>query len=150
MPRLIAAVFIAALVISSGAAVAQDERGSIDVVVVGGPMDHRTVEFVAGAIAETNADLVVLQLDVEAVLGGDVGGLIDAITDSPVPVTAWVGPAPATVQGAAVDLFAAAGVRGAAPGVTIGRARPSLAGGAPDGEAGDWPDEYAAELLEIT
>ncbi len=149
MFRLFATALIAAIAMSPGVAAAQNDPGSIDVVVVGGPMDHRTVEFVTGVLAGTDAHLVVLQLDVEAVLGGDVAGLIDVISRSPVPVAAWVGPAPATLQGAAVDLFAAAAVRGAAPGVTIGRARPALAGGASDEDAGDWPDRYAAELVEV-
>lgn len=149
MLRRSAAAVIVALALIPGVAAAQDDSGSIDVVVVGGPMDHRTVEFVAGAITGTDADLVVLQLDVEAVLGGDIAGLIDVITRSPVPVAAWVGPSPATLQGAAVDVFAGATLRGAAPGVTIGRARPALAGGAADADPGDWPGRYAAELVEV-
>jgi membrane-bound serine protease (ClpP class) len=150
MPRLVRALLIVAFLLPMGVASGQEGSGSIDVVVVGGPMDHRTVEFVTAAIADSRADLVILQLDVEAVLDGDLDGLVAAIKASPVPVAAWVGPSPATLQGGAVDLFAAAAVRGAAPGVSIGRARPAVAGGDPGEAAGDWPAGYATELVRVT
>lgn len=149
MFRLLRAALIAAVLVPIGAAAAQDSSGSIDVVAVGGPIDHRTIEFVARSIEESGASVVVLQLDVEAVLGGDLASLGEVIAASPIPVAAWVGPSPATLQGGAVDLFAAAAIRGAAPGVTIGRARPALAGGDPDESGGDWPPGYAAGLFEI-
>src|SRR3989337_1390011 len=80
----------------AGSALAQSggEGFSIDVVVVGGPMDERTVRFVRAAITGTDADLVILQMDVAVVLGGDVDGLRDLIADTPIPVAVWVGPAP--------------------------------------------------------
>jgi membrane-bound serine protease (ClpP class) len=130
-------------------ATAQTTTRSVDVVVVGGPMDHRTVEFVTHAITDTDADLVVLQLDIEAVVGGDIAGLRDLIADPPVAVALWIGPQPATLQGAAVEVFAAAAIRGAAPGVTIGRASPPLAGGEPLAELGDLPAGVIDGLLVV-
>ena len=132
-----------------GVAAAQTTTRSVDVVVVGGPMDHRTVAFVTAAITDTDADLVVLQLDIEAVVGGDIGTLRDLIADPPVPVALWVGPQPATLQGAAVQLFAAAAIRGAAPGVTIGRASPPLAGGEPLADPGDLPAAVIDDLVVV-
>jgi membrane-bound serine protease (ClpP class) len=130
-------------------AAAQTTTRSVDVVVVGGPMDHRTVAFVTAAITDTDADLVVLQLDIEAVVGGDIDALRDLIADPPVPVALWVGPQPATLQGAAVQLFAAAAIRGAAPGVTIGRASPPLAGGEPLADRGDLPAAVVDDLVVV-
>ena len=132
-----------------GVAAAQTTTRSVDVVVVGGPMDHRTVAFVTAAITDTDADLVVLQLDIEAVVGGDIGALRDLIADPPVPVALWVGPQPATLQGAAVQLFAAAAIRGAAPGVTIGRASPPLAGGEPLADRGALPAAVVDDLVVV-
>jgi membrane-bound serine protease (ClpP class) len=132
-----------------GVAAAQTTTRSVDVVVVGGPMDHRTVAFVTAAITDTDADLVVLQLDIEAVVGGDIAALRDLIADPPVPVALWVGPQPATLQGAAVQLFAAAAIRGAAPGVTIGRASPPLAGGEPLADRGDLPAAVVDDLVVV-
>ena len=149
MFRLLRAALVAVFLMPVAGAAAQDTAGSIDVVVVGGPIDHRTVDFVTRAIEDTDASVVVLQLDVEAVVGGDLAALAEVIESSPVPVAAWVGPSPATLQGGAVDLFAAAAIRGAAPGVTIGRARPALAGGDTGGLAGDWPPAYATGLTRI-
>ena len=129
-------LFALLCLLPAGSALAQSggEGFSVDVVVVGGPMDERTVRFVRAAITGTDADLVILQMDVAVVLGGDVDGLRDLIADPPIPVAVWVGPAPATARGAAVHLLAAAALRGAAPGATIGRASPPIAGGAPSSD----------------
>lgn len=127
------------------AAAAQADGSLVDVVVVDGPMDHRTIEFVSDAITGTDADLVVLQVNVAAVLGGDLEGLRDLIADPPVPVAVWVGPAPATARGGAVPLVAAAALRGAAPGATIGMASPTFAGDQRSHVAGPLADE----LVEV-
>jgi membrane-bound serine protease (ClpP class) len=148
VPRLPALVALL-VAVPLGVAAAQTTTRSVDVVVVGGPMDHRTVAFVTAAITDTDADLVVLQLDIEAVVGGDIGALRDLIADPPVPVALWVGPQPATLQGAAVQLFAAAAIRGAAPGVTIGRASPPLAGGEPLADRGDLPAAVVDDLVVV-
>jgi len=111
-----------------GAAGAQADGSLVDVVIVDGPMDHRSVEFITDAITDTDADLVVLQMNVAAVLDGDLAALQDLVADPPVPVAVWVGPAPATARGGAVSLVAGAALRGAAPGATIGMASPAFAG----------------------
>jgi membrane-bound serine protease (ClpP class) len=131
-----------------GVAAGQSDQSIVDVVRVDGPMDHRTVDFVRGAITDTNADVVVLQMNVSAVLGGDLEGLRALIADPPVPVAVWVGPAPATARGAAVTLVAAAALRGAAPGATIGMASPPIAGG-PPASAGI-PAGMADDVVEVT
>ena len=120
----------------------------VDVVVVSGPMDERTVNFVTRAITDTDASLVVLQLNVGVVLGGDLDDLRALITDPPVPVAVWVGPTPATARGAAVRLVMAATLRGAAPGSTIGWASPALAGGAVSAEP--VPAELLDEVVVIS
>ncbi|MBI5156879.1 MAG: hypothetical protein HZA58_02565 [Acidimicrobiia bacterium] len=127
-------------------AVAQTDGSLVDVVVVEGPMDHRTIEFVRHAITGTDADLVVLQVNVDAILDGDLEGLRDLIADPPVPVAVWVGPAPATARGGAVLLVAASALRGAAPGATIGMASPTFAGD--DGSVVSGP--LADDLVEVT
>ena len=134
-----------------GVAAAQGEAtGSlVDVVIVDGPMDHRTVEFIADAITDTDADLVVLQLNVAAVLGGDLEGLRDLIADPPVPVAVWVGPAPATARGGALMLVVSATLRGAAPGTTLGMGSPLIAGRRQIMLAA-WPAGMADDLVKVT
>lgn len=107
----------------------------VDVVIVDGPLDARRVEFVIGAIEDSSAGLVVLQMDVRVVLTDEVDDLIALLADPPRPVAVWVGPAPAVVRGAAVEILMAAGVRGAAPGTVIGPAAPRVAGGPPPSAA---------------
>ena len=95
MRRLLLALLF---LVPAGSAFAQSSDAFVDVVVVSDPMDERTVDFVTRAITDTDASLVVLQLNVAVVLGGDVDGLRALIADPPVPVAVWVGPTPATAR----------------------------------------------------
>lgn len=98
-------------------------------MVVSGPLDGRMIGYVADAITGSDGQLVVVQLDSSAVLDDDIEELVRLVADPPVPVAVWVGPDPAVAHGGAVDLLLAAEIRGAAPGVDIGYASPTVAGG---------------------
>ena len=124
-------------------AAADDPVAPVEVVDVGGPIDRRMADFVAGVISGSDAQLVVLQVDSVGAVDGDVAGLIDLVAAPPVPVAVWVGPAPATARGAAAQLLAAAGLRGVAPGSRVGYLAPTVAGGRDD--AG----EVAARFPEV-
>jgi membrane-bound serine protease (ClpP class) len=127
--KRLGALALFVLLLGSPASAGEPEASSVDVVVVSGYLDERAVDFVTDAIAGTDADIIVLQMDVPAVLSADFEQLVDLVSDPPVPVVAWVGPDPAVIHGGAVDVFLAAQIHGAAPGVEIGWRRPALAGG---------------------
>ena len=112
-------------------AVAHSGHG-IDVVVVSGSLDGRLTDFVIDAIAKSEAQVVVLQLDSGATLDGDIEALLELVSDAPVPVAVFAGPDPATVSGGALRLLATAPIKGAAPGVELGPASPTRAGGKDD------------------
>jgi membrane-bound serine protease (ClpP class) len=126
----------------------------IDVVVVDGMLDGRMVGFVIDAVESSDAQLIVLQLDSPATLDGDLDALLAVLADPPLPVTVWAGPDPATVSGGALRLLAAAGVRGAAPGVVLGPASPTRAGSADDSGAialahPDFPEALLAGAVVV-
>jgi membrane-bound serine protease (ClpP class) len=111
--------------------IAQSDHG-VDVVVVSGSLDGRLTDFVIDAIATSDAQVVVLQLDSGATLNGDIDALLELVSDAPVPIAVFAGPDPATVSGGALRLLATAPIKGAAPGVELGPASPTRAGGADD------------------
>lgn len=151
--RRILALVMLALVLSPHHADADD--GGIDVVVLNGPMDGRLLQFAIDAIEGSNASLVVLQVDVSAVLDGDATELLALVSDPPVPVAVWVGPAPGVAHGLAAVLPSVAGIAGAAPGSEIGWASPLFAGGGDDTErilamAPGFPAEAIGGTIEVT
>ena len=140
----------------AAAAAAQVDPGPapIEVVDLGGPIDDRLVSFAEGVIADTDAQLVVLQLHSPGALDGRVTDLVALVAEPPVPVAVWVGPAPARATGAAAQVLAAAAIRGAAPGVDIGYASPTVAGGDDDaaevaGRVPGIPPEAVENLIRV-
>lgn len=104
-----------------------------EVVVVGGSLDPRLIDFVEDAIDESRAEVVVIQLDSAATLD-DIDRLLEVVEEPPLPVAVYAGPDPARVSGGALRMLAAAPVAGAAPGVVLGPASPTMAGGADDSD----------------
>lgn len=146
--RLAIALLIAvSMLLAALPAIAGGERG-IEVVVVSGSLDGRLTDFVIDAIANSEAQVVVLQLDSGATLNGEIEELLELVSDAPVPLAVFAGPDPATVSGGALRVLAAAPIAGAAPGVELGPASPTRAGDADDGAeiAAAHPD-LPAELI---
>ncbi|HEX9978080.1 MAG TPA: NfeD family protein [Acidimicrobiia bacterium] len=136
-------------------AAADADEGGVDVVVVNGPMDGRLLEFVMDAIRDSDASLVILQVDVSAVLDENATELLALLADPPVPVAVWVGPAPAVAHGLAALLPSIAELGGAAPGTEIGWASPLVAGGGDDAERirgidPDIPESVIGGRIEVT
>ncbi len=119
----------------------------IDVVVVAGSLDGRLTDFVIGAIESSDAQVVVLQIDSAATLDGDITGLLELVSDPPLPIAAYGGPDPARVSGGALRLLSSAQIAGAAPGVLLGPAAPTHAGAADDSDAIRAADPDLPELL---
>lgn len=107
----------------------------VDVVVVDGFLDGRMADFVIGSIEDSDAQVIVVQLDSAATLDGDIDALVAAVEAAPMPIAVYAGPDPARVSGGAIRLLAAADIAGAAPRVVLGPASPTKAGAAPDDAA---------------
>jgi membrane-bound serine protease (ClpP class) len=151
--RLIPVLLAAAALVAAAPAVA-GSGGGVDIVVVDGTLDGRMTDFIIGAIEGSDADVIVVQLDSAATLNGDLDALLDTVNASPTPIAVYAGPDPARVAGGAVQLLASADVVGAAPGVILGPAAPSRAGGTDDGGAirsahPDLPDEVVTGSVEV-
>ena len=123
------------------AAPASADGPVVDVVEISGPIDARLTEFVEQTLAETDAILVVLQVNSEAAVDDAALRLIDLVADPRVPLVVWVGPQPAVAQGVAARVLAVAPIRAAAPGVLVGHMAPGIAGSGETAEAvaGDFP-----------
>ncbi len=129
MRRLAVPLLLLLLATPAGAAAAQPATaGTVEVLDVSGPLDEGAVDFLVDSIEESDAQLVVLQLDSPGALTGDVAALLDLVAAPPVPVAVWAGPAPARLYGGAAQVLAAAPIRAAAPGVEVGYLYPTVSG----------------------
>lgn len=112
---------------------AGEDARSIEIVELSGPLDARALRFAADVIEQAaggNVEVVVLQIDSPGVVNGEreLERLVRLLRNPPLPVAAWVGPAPAVAYGGALQLLVAAPIRAAAPGSVIGYGEPSIAG----------------------
>jgi len=109
-----------------------DDPPGIDVIDVSGPLDALALEFMIESIegaAEEGQVLAVLQIDSRAVLDGEgYDRLIELVRDPPLPVAAWVGPAPAEALGGVELIVHAASEKAMAPGTLWGVTNPVVLG----------------------
>ncbi len=150
---LVTSVFAVSAILAGLPALAHGDQG-IDVVVVSGSLDGRLINFVIDAIEDSDAEVVVLQIDSAATLNGDFDELLELVTDPPTPVAVYAGPDQARVSGGALRLLAAAPIAGAAPGVVLGPAAPTRAGASDDTAAirtahPDLPEELVAGSASV-
>jgi membrane-bound serine protease (ClpP class) len=135
---LLSSVLLAVGAISLVAQAQEPER-TVEVIELSGPFDARLVDFARDAIeaaAGRQVEVVVLAIDSPGSVAPveDLAGLIGVVAAPPLPVVAWLGPAPGTTGGGALQLAAAAPFTAAAPGVELGAWSPSRAG---DPSSGD-------------
>lgn len=109
-----------------------DELPGIEVIDVSGPLDALALDFIIESIvaaAVNGQELAVLQVDSRAVLDGEAYDRLIALLESaPLPVAAWVGPAPAAALGGVQLIVHAAGQRAMAPGTIWGVTNPVVLG----------------------
>ena len=90
------------LVVAACSSEGENEPG-IDIIDVSGPLDASALDFMRTSIEEAAANgqvLAVLQIDSAAVLDGEaLAQLEETVEGPPLPVAAWVGPAPAEANG---------------------------------------------------
>lgn len=115
-------------------AAAQTDSGTVEFVELSGLLDDRVMRFAIDAIEDAAArgdtELVVLQIDSRGVVGSaDVHAeLVDVVSDPPLPVVTWIGPAPAVALGGAGQIAAIPDRAFAAPGSEIGFTGVTIAG----------------------
>jgi membrane-bound serine protease (ClpP class) len=120
---------VAALVAFGGEVQAgtDSEPGGIDVVQVEGLFDPPNASLVRHAIEDANergSTMVVLQIDSGGAVDVDVDSVVAAISESKVPIVAWVGPSGSDARGAATMLVEASHVASVSSGSSIGPASP--------------------------
>jgi membrane-bound serine protease (ClpP class) len=113
--------------------VAGQSEATIEVVQLSGPLDSRLIDFAVTSIeaaADGDVEVVILQIDSPGSVAGvgDLRRLADVVSHPPVPVVAWVGPAPAVALGGVAQVMVLAPLRAAAPGAEIGWWTPTVAG----------------------
>lgn len=122
-----------------------------------GPLDRSALEFMNESIhraAETGQEMAVLQLNSPAVLdAATFGSLLETVTNPPLPLAVWLGPAPAVAYGGAALLITEAGERALAPGSRIGQIMPPVIGSdglwAGSGDPRLWETALPAEETEF-
>jgi membrane-bound serine protease (ClpP class) len=125
-------LFVAVVALAPAIAGAQSSGDATDVVVVAdvrGPLEQRALDFLTGVVRTPDATLVVLQIDNPGIASGDPTELFEAIADSEIPVTGWVGPSGAEAYGGVAQALTLAAHRGAAPGARVGYLEDTMAGG---------------------
>lgn len=133
IPRLVAVAGFLLLWAAAPVAGAQQDGRVVEVIDLGGPIDERISAFATDAIAsaaEGDVEVVILQIDSPGVVraGEAFDELLRVVSAPPLPLVAWVGPAPAVAYGGAAQLVAAAPLALAAPGTEIGHWTPTVAG----------------------
>lgn len=128
-------------------AVGHDDQERIDVIRITGNLDRSALDFVADRIVvagEAHSVVAIVQIDSAATLSDDIARLTELISDPPLPLVVWVGPAPAVAYGGAAHLLSHAPIKAAAPGVEIGYANPVVAGDRSDVD--QWPEALSPYL----
>lgn len=111
---------------------AQVDEGGIEVIDVSGPLDALALDFMADSIEEAGVqgqELVVLQINSRAVLAADqYDRLAELMSNPPLPVAVWIGPAPASAFGGAELLARSAAHSAIAPDASWGITNPVVLG----------------------
>lgn len=139
---LAGAAALIGLLIPAYLAAAEPPSDTIELVAVEGAVHDSTVRFILDTIDDAaksrlpgqesrgRVELLILMIDSPGVVADPelFGELAEVVRNPPLPLGAWVGPAPAVAYGGAAQLVSLAPIRAAAPGVEIGHWQPTLVG----------------------
>ena len=139
---LAGAAALIGLLIPAYLAAAEPPPDTIELVAVEGAVHDSTVRFILDTIDDAaksrlpgqesrgRVELLILMIDSPGVVADPelFGELAEVVRNPPLPLGAWVGPAPAVAYGGAAQLVSLAPIRAAAPGVEIGHWQPTLVG----------------------
>jgi membrane-bound serine protease (ClpP class) len=122
------------LLFGAGLAAAQvPTDGQVTVIEVGGLLDDATVRFLVDSIEEAarnGSEIAIVQLNSPGAVAR-LGSLQEAsriLSDPPLPLVVWLGPAPAVAGGGAAQLLSTGVEVAAAPGTRIEHWEPAIAG----------------------
>lgn len=157
MPRALLTIALLTLPL---VAAAQETDGGIDVIDVSGPLDASALEFISTSIegaARSGQEMAVVQVNSRAVLDGETyDRVIGLISEPPLPVAVWVGPAPAAAFGGVRLMVEAAPQKAVSPGsvwgisnpVVLGEDRPEVTGPMGPEPAEEWGLELQPTLRQ--
>lgn len=122
-------VLLIPLVLAASLMSAPQPEPVIEVIELTGYVDDATLAYLRDSITNAAAagrELAIVQLDAEAVVGSRqaLSETTNLISDPPLPLVVWLGPAPATARGGVEKLLASAPLAAAAPGALIEGADP--------------------------
>lgn len=150
LTRRLAPVLVAGMLLApASAAFAADQTPTtsrVVVVKIDGSVDRTMAGYLSDSLAEAERTdaVLIIQLDSAGTLDQPAVDLANKIFESRVPVVAWVGPAPAKAQGAALLFTSASGLTAVAAGVGVGPLEPvDLV----DSRDAEMPDQAALERM---
>ena len=111
---------------------AQQEQHVVEIIEVRGVIDPTTAGYLTETVddaVESQAEVIVIQLDTPGGLDVSMREMVQKILRSPVPVVVWVGPPGARAASAGVFLVYASHVAAMASGTNLGAAHPVDLGG---------------------
>jgi membrane-bound ClpP family serine protease len=139
MPRRLRLLVATGLVVAGilAAPAASADEPAIEVIEVSGIIDSALLSFLTGSVeraAANGREVAIIQINAPAVTAtrAELEAAAAVLADPPLPVVAWLGPAPARAGGGAAQLLTFVPLRFAAPGSYLQHWSPAIAGATGD------------------